>query len=171
MRYYLLLVITFALLGCGRAAAPPSAKRVPVATTPRPLLSGEMDATNKILAPGNNFALTNYKQMGATATESLLQMGAEFHAEVTPSDKTPNVDAVRRKIVYRATVDLVVEDFEPVPARIEALVKQFDAYLARSNVSGEPGIPRTGHWTFRVPADRYDAFLDGLAPVGRGSPH
>ena len=60
----------------------------------------------------------------------------------------------------------MVEDFEPIPARIEALVKRFDAYLARSNVTGTPGTPRTGQWTVRVPADRYDAFLAASRQLG-----
>jgi hypothetical protein len=75
-------------------------------------------------------------------------------------------NSIHRKIVYRATVDLVVEDFEPIPAKIEALVKRFDAYLARSNVTGTPGSPRSGQWTVRVPADRYDAFLAAARKLG-----
>ena len=75
-------------------------------------------------------------------------------------------NVVRRKIVYRTTVDVVVEDFGPVPAQIEALVKRFDAYLARSNVTGTPGAPRMGQWTVRGPADRYDAFLVASRQLG-----
>jgi hypothetical protein len=82
------------------------------------------------------------------------------------SQKAPDANAIRRKIIYRATVDLVVENFDPVPSRVEDLTKKFDAYVARSNVIGTPGSPRSGQWTVRVPADRYDAFLAAARGLG-----
>jgi hypothetical protein len=97
------------------------------------------------------------------AVESSRDASAARPAVMPPASAT---NVVRRKIVYRTTVDVVVEDFGPVPAQIEALVKRFDAYLARSNVTGTPGAPRTGQWTVRVPADRYDAFLVASRQLG-----
>jgi hypothetical protein len=78
----------------------------------------------------------------------------------------PSGNAIRRKIIYRATVEIVVEDFDPVQSKVDALVKQFDAYLAKSNISGKPGTPRSGRWTVRVPAERYDAFLEAARELG-----
>jgi hypothetical protein len=104
---------------------------------------------------------------GAVDGASAKSMGVAAEspaAKGTVSANSPN--AVRRKIVYRATVDLVVENFEPVAAKVEALVKRFDAYLARANVSGTPGSPRMGRWTIRVPADHYDAFLAASRQLG-----
>ena len=98
------------------------------------------------------------------ASEKVGDRLAEAQPAVASSGKPTG--AIRRKIIYRATVDLVVEDFNPIPARIETLAKRFDAYLARSNVTGTPGVPRTGQWTVRVPADRCDAFLAALRQVG-----
>jgi DNA gyrase/topoisomerase IV subunit A len=46
------------------------------------------------------------------------------------------------------------------------LVKQSDGFLARSNVSGSPGSPRSGRWTIRVPVDRYDRLLAAVQGLG-----
>ncbi len=78
----------------------------------------------------------------------------------------PAEAALKRKIVYTAEVDLIVEDFEPVPEQVETLAEQFDAYVANSTVSGSPGSPRTGHWTIRVPVERYEEFLAAARQLG-----
>lgn len=78
----------------------------------------------------------------------------------------PKPESVQRKIIYKASVDLVVEDFSAVPSRLEAMVKQFSGYIAQSNVSGSPGTPRSGRWTIRVPADRYDGLLATVQGLG-----
>jgi hypothetical protein len=88
--------------------------------------------------------------------------GADGEAgEAIPADA-----AIERKIIYTAQVSLVVEDFEPVPDRVEQLVAQFDARIAGSNVSGRPGQPRRGTWTIRVPVDRYKEFLEAARDLG-----
>jgi hypothetical protein len=78
----------------------------------------------------------------------------------------PKSDAVQRKIVYTGTVDLVVEDFEGVPARVQAAVKQYDGYVARSNMTGSAGGRRSGQWTIRVPVDSYDRLLVAVQSLG-----
>jgi hypothetical protein len=101
------------------------------------------------------------KMETAKAERADKAAGEAKQGEAIPSGRT-----IRRKIIYRATVELVVEDFEPVQAKVDDLVKQFDAYLAKSNISGRPGSPRSGHWTVRVPADRYDEFLEAARGLG-----
>jgi hypothetical protein len=63
-------------------------------------------------------------------------------------------------------VNLVVEQFDPIPAQVEALVNRFNAYVARSQITGSPGSPRRGQWTLRVPAERYEAFLLAAREIG-----
>ena len=86
--------------------------------------------------------------------------------EEKPQGAMPGVDALRRKIIYTATLELVVEDFEPVQSQVEALVKRSQGYVAHSAVSGMPGRPRSGQWTIRVPVDRYDGFLAAARELG-----
>ena len=77
-----------------------------------------------------------------------------------------DADAVRRKIICTATVNLVVEHFDPVPAQVKALVNRLDAYVARSQITGSPGAPCHGQWTLRVPAEGYEAFLAAARELG-----
>ncbi len=78
----------------------------------------------------------------------------------------PTEGAVGRKIIYTADVDLVVEQFDPIPEKVEAMAKQFGGYLASSNVSGSPGYPRTGQWKLRIPVDQYEEFLAAARELG-----
>ncbi|NQU22051.1 MAG: DUF4349 domain-containing protein [Candidatus Nealsonbacteria bacterium] len=78
----------------------------------------------------------------------------------------PNSEAIERKIIYTSDVDLVVEEFDDVPEKVEKLVDQFQGYLASSNISGSPGRPRSGRWTIRVPDDRADEFLAEVKTLG-----
>lgn len=71
-----------------------------------------------------------------------------------------------RKIVYRAEVDLVVEQFEPLPGQVEAAVKQHGGFISASNISGSPGHPRNGRWTIRVPVERFVEFLAAVRQLG-----
>jgi hypothetical protein len=91
---------------------------------------------------------------------------AATSAESAMTAATGDAAAVERKIIYTAEVDLVVEDFGPLPEKIDRLVQQFDAYVARSNVSGMPGQPRRGVWTIRVPVPRYGEFLAEARQLG-----
>jgi hypothetical protein len=72
----------------------------------------------------------------------------------------------KRKIVYRADVDLVVELFDPLPEQIEAAVKQHGGFVSASNITGSPGSPRSGRWTIRVPVDRFVELLAAVRQLG-----
>ena len=78
----------------------------------------------------------------------------------------PTEGTLDRKIIYTAGVELVVEDFDPVPAQVNALAKQFGGYVASSNLSGSPGRPRRGEWTLRVPVDRHEDFIAAARELG-----
>ncbi len=86
------------------------------------------------------------------------------NADETP--RPPNVAALQRKIIYTATVDLVVESFDETPAAIEQLVRKHNGYVARSNIYSTPGRPRSGQWTVRIPVDQYEAFLQAARSLG-----
>ena len=72
----------------------------------------------------------------------------------------------KRKIVYRADIDLVVEQFDPLPEQIEAAVKQHGGFVSASNITGSPGQPRNGRWTVRVPVDRFAEFVAAVRQLG-----
>jgi len=101
------------------------------------------------------------------------QAAIEASAAAASSEQKPPTnrsatepDASKRRIVYRADVDLVVEQFEPLPEQIEAAVKQHGGFVSASNITGSPGQPRSGRWTIRVPVDRFDEILAAVRQLG-----
>ncbi len=84
----------------------------------------------------------------------------EALAEQAPAkDGPPSADAIERKIIYTADVDLVVEDFTPTTSLVDAMVKRYGGFVASSQVSGETGESRSGQWKLRIPFANFDEFL------------
>jgi hypothetical protein len=85
---------------------------------------------------------------------------------VAQDASAPGVPRLDRKIIYTAELDLVVENFSDVTARVEALVAQHEGYIANSNLQGSSGVRRSGVWSVRVPVARYKAFVDAARSIG-----
>ncbi len=104
----------------------------------------------------------------ASAEGGVIQTGgAYFSAAADKSEeRAPDSSVLQRKIIYTAEVDLVVEDFGPIPSKVEEMVKRFDGYVAGSKIFGSPGNPRSGRWTLRVPVGYYQEFLDAAKKLG-----
>ena len=96
----------------------------------------------------------------APSAESLVGDSGDTRAQGIDEGPHP------RRIVYTANVDLVVEEFEGVPGRIAAIAEQFGGYVASSNVYGQPGSPRRGTWTIRVPVENYSDLLSEARALG-----
>ena len=75
-------------------------------------------------------------------------------------------DKIPRKIIYTATINMIVEDFAKADRDLIELVKTHKGYVINSEVSGSPGSPRTGQWKVRVPIDQFDPFRAALAKLG-----
>lgn len=71
-----------------------------------------------------------------------------------------------RRIIYTATVDLVVEEFEGVSRRVIELAETSGGYVANSSLHGRPGTPRHGTWTIRVPVENYARLLAQARELG-----
>ena len=71
-----------------------------------------------------------------------------------------------RKVIYRATVELVVEDFSGASERVVTLVRQFDGYVADTSVAGSAGENRRGQWRIRVPVSRLDELVGAVKGLG-----
>lgn len=97
------------------------------------------------------------------------QGGSETPAVAVASGEAvpPSAGALERKIIYEANVDLVVEDFTPVPALVDQLVKGYQGFIANSQVSGSVGQRRHGVWKLRIPIANFEAFLrDAQGKIG-----
>jgi len=113
-----------------------------------------------------DYSDTTAEYMIPPASEADSTSALSTSADSATTATIDNAAAIERKIIYTAEVDLVVEDFGPLPEGIDRLAQRFDAYVARSNISGMPGQPRRGVWTVRVPVARYGEFLAEARQLG-----
>ncbi len=74
--------------------------------------------------------------------------------------------ATPRKIIYTGQVDLVVEDFDRTEQQLRQLVEEHEGYLANSDIHNQPGVPRSGTWTVRVPTGHFNDFLQAVVKFG-----
>jgi hypothetical protein len=100
------------------------------------------------------------------AYELMTADASGVSGQVGSGEASPETKRLTRKIIYTAKLQLAVEQFETIPSQVSAIVNQFSAYIARSNLTGLPGAARHGEWTIRVPVDRYDKCLDALRGLG-----
>jgi hypothetical protein len=75
-------------------------------------------------------------------------------------------ETAKRKIVYNGNVQLIVTDLDKSEAMLKAILKETDALVASSEISGSAGSPRSGHWRVRVPVNHFDDFMDAIVKVG-----
>lgn len=83
-------------------------------------------------------------------------------------NEAENADGPRleRRIIYRATLELVVENLADVAPRVHDLARRHDGFIAQSSIDTASGRPRSGSWTIRVPVARYAEFLDAAGSLG-----
>lgn len=85
-----------------------------------------------------------------------------------PQEKSQAADAVdKRKIIYEAKLQLVVDDFANVPATVTSLVNRHDGFIAQSDVGSMQGRSRSGSWKIRIPVEKYQDFLNASGEVGQ----
>jgi hypothetical protein len=73
---------------------------------------------------------------------------------------------VERKIVYTATVKLVVADFGKAEQDLEQLAKANKGYMSQAEVSGAAGGSRQGLWKVRIPVARFNEFREAIKKLG-----
>lgn len=103
----------------------------------------------------------------APRTIAVADVPAEYG--VTRGDNagaTVEQTKIERKIIYNASLEVVVDDFEGVEAKVAAVVRQYDGFMASSNVRGEAGRPRHGRFVIRVPSTNFDDFMEGAESIG-----
>ncbi|WP_442482505.1 DUF4349 domain-containing protein [Aeoliella sp. SH292] len=81
------------------------------------------------------------------------------------ASETPPV-ADNRKIIYTASLAVVVEDFSGVEQSINELVKKYGGFVASANVSLNQGSERSGTWVLRVPVATFEDFLNASGNLG-----
>jgi len=71
-----------------------------------------------------------------------------------------------RKIIYRGTLVLNVEDFGIVEKKISELIKSSGGYVAQFREDRPYGAQRGGRWTVRIPVPQFDRFMEETGKLG-----
>jgi hypothetical protein len=73
---------------------------------------------------------------------------------------------IQRKIIYNATLQLIVADLATADESLQQIVKEHNGYIAQADLLGTTGEPRRGHWRLRVPADRLRHCVEAILKLG-----
>ena len=99
---------------------------------------------------------------GEAATADSPSVFAAGEAE----NKTADARFAKPRIIYTATVGVVVKDFAPAEQTLLGLVKEAGGYVATASLNRSSGDSRYGRWSFRVPVAEFESFLAALDAVG-----
>jgi uncharacterized protein DUF4349 len=106
----------------------------------------------------------------ASPESSINQKDAAGGAQDAPADAKAAMKAAGapadRKIIYTATLDIVVKDLDEAIPQVERLVADQKGLIARSEIRSDTGMRRTATYTLRVPADNLHPSRDVLLALG-----
>ncbi len=78
----------------------------------------------------------------------------------------PKGSAIERKIIYKATLTVQVENFGTAEEKLEQLIDEFHGILDKEEINGSPGVPRSGYWKIRLPPGNLQAFRNEVLKLG-----
>jgi Domain of unknown function (DUF4349) len=88
-------------------------------------------------------------------------------ADAQAVDGPAAAQAVARKIIYTAGIELLVDNIEQADQQLRQLVAaEKGAYVAKAEIRGSPGSPRYGSWTLRVPVEQFETFRLAVLKLG-----
>ena len=121
-------------------------------------------------------SVNNLKQVGlamptygakAAASPAGGEQGPNLQGEsAMETQASSDTSVVARKVVYNATISLVVDDLTGVERRLAELVKDAGGYISESDMASESQVQRNGTWKLRVPVQKFDEFLAAVVKLG-----
>jgi Domain of unknown function (DUF4349) len=78
----------------------------------------------------------------------------------------PSGELSRRKIIYNASLDLLVDNLSETTAKLEKLVHDHQALLADSEINNTLHAHPSATWRVRVPVDMFADFVKQVAKLG-----
>jgi hypothetical protein len=78
----------------------------------------------------------------------------------------PAAETIARKIIYRANVDLIVDDLPTAEQKLDELLKRHHGLMASSEMSGTSGATRSASWRLRIPVSAFAEFVSEVAKLG-----
>ena len=87
------------------------------------------------------------------------------------ADAKGEAAVAQRRIIHTAHLDMLVADFDKARKVLENLIEESEAYIAKSEFTGNIGARRTGTWTIRVPVARFHSFVQAITTLGQPQLH
>lgn len=78
----------------------------------------------------------------------------------------PNAAPAERRIIYTATLDVVVQDLDAARAEVDKVVTAAGGYVGKSEVRNDSNTRRSASFTLRVPVAQFKAVHTALAALG-----
>ncbi|HEY3392318.1 MAG TPA: DUF4349 domain-containing protein [Lacipirellulaceae bacterium] len=124
-----------------------------------------------LLLPATQSARESSRRLARMYQQDDVSTAASKADDATPKLKAQFVKLQEpvdtpRRIIYEAEISLVVKDVSAVESQIAALLKEHQGYVAESSIDRKQGEELSGRWRVRIPVERFDAFLDGVAQLG-----
>jgi len=113
-----------------------------------------------------NRALITASVENSQAETKNTEVAALTAGEASKDEKTTTAEELQRKIIYSATVELVVKELDPVMAEVAKLAEQNKAYIAASEIRGQSGSARSAGITLRVPVHNFGRLKQSLLALG-----
>ena len=77
-----------------------------------------------------------------------------------------NVSDTERRIIFSGQLEVVVKDFDAARAQLARLVGEAQGYFSKTEVTEGAGSRRTGVFTVKVPAARFQPTADAVSKLG-----
>jgi hypothetical protein len=103
---------------------------------------------------------------GSKREADKIAMNQPVAGEIVLPDDAPADLSIERKIVYTATVEVIIEDFDVLESELKNLIDQYKGHISNSNTHVAHRDRREGTWTIRVPVKSFDGFLDDAKKLG-----
>jgi hypothetical protein len=119
--------------------------------------------------------MTGAKYSPSTVAESNVATKGKYRADRAGGEAIDGINPVgllieakpaEQKIIYTATIDLVVKDYSSVESQIRKMVKDFGGNIAEFREYRRTGDELSGHWVLRIPVARFDDFVGQVVDLG-----
>ena len=97
---------------------------------------------------------------GMTGGSYLADMKAEAPMEPASPAPAEDQEAMPQKLIRTAWLELETTEFEEAVRALTALTEEFGGYFENSSVANRGNGSRWGSYTVRIPAERYEEFLN-----------
>ncbi|MBQ6559536.1 MAG: DUF4349 domain-containing protein [Erysipelotrichaceae bacterium] len=148
-----------------------------LAVTLLPNMFSHASSGYKSDSAGGAYNDTSYQGMNGSAkpsydTTEYMVMDGEGIYEAEPSDsgyenKPEETDLVtaNKKLIVKASMTTETQNLEETITKLTSQVSAFAGYVQKSSTY-DAGSARVYEATYRIPADRYQAFLDSIQDAG-----